>query len=129
MYNLAHLYFYEESNIEESIKLLIKSANRYFYPSQVLLCIISIIQFGIDPNIIIKELNNYETISSELSKSIINILKIEKLECIEIFESCFNEQSKINFIYNYNLCVLDFKKYSLIAQNKENETINSFEFD
>lgn len=81
MYNLAHLYFYDDKNryfenefiVEKSIKLLIKSSNKHFYPSELLLCIISIIKFGNSPEIIISELNKYDVISSELSKAIHNI--------------------------------------------------------
>lgn len=51
MYNLAHLYLYNETienNITNSIELLVESCTKGFYPSRELLCIALIKKFGFD---------------------------------------------------------------------------------
>ena len=62
MYNLAHMYFYNDHVKEEfdTIDLLIKSSNEDFYESIQLSCIILFKTFGNDVDQIIKRLNENE---------------------------------------------------------------------
>lgn len=126
MYNLANLYFYEEpfkDSFKESIKLLIKSSNKKFYHSTLLLCIISIINFGFEYENIIKELNEYEMISHELKKSIYNILVLEKLDDITVFENRFNQLRDNDFVYNHHMHPILIENEIIITQLKKNEII------
>ena len=114
MYNLAHLYFYEEpykDSFKESIKLLIKSSNE----TKLLLCLISIINFGFEYENIIKELKKYDTISNELAKCIYNILVLEKLEDITVFENRFNQLRDIDYIYDHHMQYYSIENNILIA--------------
>ena len=118
MYNLAHLYFYEEpfkDSFKESIILLIKSSNENFYPSKLLLCLISIMYFGFEHENIIKELKKYDTISHELAKWIYNILVLEKLEDITVFENRFNQLRDIDYIYDHNMHYYSIENEILIT--------------
>ena len=62
MYNLAHMYFYNDHVKEEfdTIDLLIRSSNEDFYESIQLSCIILFKTFGNDVDQIIKRLNENE---------------------------------------------------------------------
>ena len=51
MYNLAHIYIYDEKTeefIDKSIELLINSIINNFYPSEKLLCLLLIKKYGFD---------------------------------------------------------------------------------
>ena len=125
LYNLAHLYFYKDQNddnMKKSIQLLIKSSNENFYPSILLLYIISIYNFGIEYENIINELSKYDVISSNLAKSIHNILKLEQLEYITVFEDRFNQLRDIDFIYDLHMNILPLKNGNLNSyDDRKNE--------
>ena len=139
MYNLAHLYFYEnpiENSKSESIKLLIKSSNKNHYPSKFLLCIVSIYEYGNDINSIIRELNKIETISNELTDSIYDIIEYNRLYETSKLKEKYEEYRNIDYIFDFDFFFSEFSKSLDFLENgiqikdqqpKENhrENINS----
>ena len=82
MYNLAHIYIYEDTsmkNIKKAIELLIKSS-KHFYPSKNLLAIALILKYDNNFEIIMKELHNKTERSNNLPDVIYIILLTQKLD-------------------------------------------------
>lgn len=121
-----------ENSVDESIKLLIKSADLNFFPSHYLLCLISIVEFGSDLKDILNGLSEYQFFSRELFNSISKIFKYEGLENIEKFEKFYSTIHDIDYIYNFNEHVfryIDLTFWKSIHKNrieeKTGEDINS----
>ena len=113
MYNLAHLYFYEQpikNSNEESIKLLINSSNEDHYPSKFLLCIVSIYEFGNDIHNIIREINKIESISKELTNSICDIIKYNQLEEKLVLKEKYEQYRNIDFIFDFDFFFSEYSK-------------------
>ena len=136
MYNLAHLYFYEnpiENGNQESIKLLIASSNKDHYPSKFLLCIVSIHEFGNNINTIIQELNKIEPISCQLINSIYNIIYSNGLDQESILKEKYDQYRNIDYVFDFDffysehLSMIDYLANGILIKEEKNisENINS----
>ena len=135
LYNLAHLYFYEkpiENSNQESIKLLIKSLKYDHYSSKILLCIVSITEFGNDINRIIKELSKFENFSAKLAILICDIIRYYKLNQPSILKEKYDQYRHINYIFDFDFfadilsMVYDFLKIETeITETNRAESIDS----
>ncbi|KAK8897365.1 hypothetical protein M9Y10_015309 [Tritrichomonas musculus] len=132
MYNLSHIYIYDESstpeNIEKSIDLLIDSSNKGFDTSKLLLCLMLIKKYGSNLVDIKNELKLNKKCSDELISSIIQFINSEKLNDQIIFEDTYQQLKKIDFVYNAFLDVLpsiDLNRQQLDNENKNESDINS----
>ena len=136
MYNLAHLYFYEnpiENSNKESIKLLITSSNKNHYPSKFLLCIVSIYEFGNNINTIIQELNKIEPISCQLINSICNIIYSNGLDQESILKEKYDQYRNIDYVFDFDffysehLSMIDFLANGILIKEEKDisEKINS----
>ena len=105
MYNLAHIYMYEDSiknDINKSIELLIKSSD-YFSHSLNLLILILIKQFGFNIDVIKKEIDKLIIGNDNLSFNIIlNIYRFMDFDK-SIFEEVYESYKTIYFLYNIKL--------------------------
>ena len=112
-YNLSHIYIYEYStkeNIDESIKILIKSIEEVeFSPSYDLLFIALIKKHGFNIEQIKKELYNNTHKNSELVDKIVLLLNNKNLMNEKIFENQYQFYKTIDFLY-------DFKRYSILSK-------------
>ena len=139
MYNLAHLYFYEnpiENSIQESIKLLITSSNKNHYESIFLLCIISIKEFGNSFEKIIQNLMKFESFSTKLASSMYRIIEYNKLYQPSVFNSKYAQYRYIDFIFDFEFFFSDFSKHvyflkngNIIKEENHQENINSDFFE
>ncbi|KAK8834387.1 hypothetical protein M9Y10_019121 [Tritrichomonas musculus] len=102
MYNLGHLYLYEEpikDSINQSIDLLIRSLNEGFPPSFELLCISLFKKYDNDIDSIKQKLeeqtNNFNKYKTTIHE-IIEIFRSNKF----FYESKYLEYKSIDFLYN-----------------------------
>ncbi|KAK8870233.1 hypothetical protein M9Y10_008110 [Tritrichomonas musculus] len=97
MYNLAHMYFYNDHIKEEfdPINLLIRSSNEDFYESIQLLCIILFKTFGNDEAKIIKRLNENEIKAKNISLIISRLIPNESS-----YETLYQYYKNIDFLYD-----------------------------
>ena len=107
MFNLAHIYFYEEagiSNLEKAIELLVKSALKNLIHSLHLLCLAVIKKYE-SPDIF-KIKKDFSMIDNENS-SILSEEVIKKIESFNLMESIYydllyNELKGFNLVYYGN---------------------------
>lgn len=106
MYNLSHIYIYEEkdeNSLNKSIKLLIQSFKNGFYQSIELLCLVIIKKIGFDIEKIKQELHENFDIEDKLYNSIYGIIKNKKLLNPYYFEKNFKYYKDTDYTYYYNL--------------------------
>ncbi|KAK8881199.1 hypothetical protein M9Y10_003931 [Tritrichomonas musculus] len=106
MYNLAHLYFYEDpikDSIDKSIELLINSIKSGFQQSEELLCIALIKKHNFDVDIIITEIDDIIQESEELSFDICEMIINSELLEQNYFESRYEYNRNIDFLYDIDL--------------------------
>ncbi|KAK8871784.1 hypothetical protein M9Y10_007525 [Tritrichomonas musculus] len=120
MYNLAHLYIYEESvksDINKSIELLIKSAYQFSH-SMILLCLLVVKQFGSD----------IDTIKTKLEKLIKNSdqanLVIQMIFELNFFDKLFFEMSYE--IYRTKEFLYDFQFEEIELSDLQDHKSNEF---
>ena len=110
MYNLAHLYLYEdpvENSIDKSIKLLSNSYMKGFLPSQILLCLALIKKYGNDSAKLLDDENN-------IPSDIIQKIKIYRLD----FDRKYESYRKIDFLYG---CNQYFPSFTFKINNERNQ--------
>ncbi|KAK8891597.1 hypothetical protein M9Y10_028810 [Tritrichomonas musculus] len=118
MYNLGHLYLYEEpikDSINQSIDLLIQSLNEGFLPSLELLCISLIKKYGEDVVSIKQKLEEQTNNSNKYKTTILTL--IEKiLSSKSLYELIYLKFKNIDYLYNalFEVIVSD-----TIAKEKE----------
>ncbi|KAK8871531.1 hypothetical protein M9Y10_007261 [Tritrichomonas musculus] len=120
MYNLAHLYFYEDpikDSIDKSIELLIHSIEKGFQQSKVLLCLALLKKHNFHLDMIKAEI---EPISKELSFEICTIIWNSGLLESIYFEALYNYNQNIDFLYSN-----DFRPYITNEINDSEIIINS----
>lgn len=127
MYNLAHLYLYEEpnkENIEQSIDLLIRSIKIGFLPSKNLLCLALIKKCGLNIEYIKETINKYGEESNNISSYIYEMIQYYQLNGETAYENDYNHYKTIDFLYND--CYSIIKSKSIFNQKiKENQINNS----
>lgn len=97
MFNLAHIYFYEEagmSDLNEAFKLLVKSASQNVIYSFELLCLVIIKKYK-SLNV---QLSRFEEDSLLIEKVIKNI-KMMKLKEPSFYNRLYDELKEINLVY------------------------------
>lgn len=93
MYNLAHLYFYEDSNkdsIDKSIELLIHSNEKGFLQSKELLCLTLLKKYNFHLDAIKAEIESLSQGNKELSLEICKIIR--KKSFINICKLCLSKK-------------------------------------
>ena len=103
MYNLSHLYIYEDGadeSINKSIDLLVKSSSSGFLRSTELLSLIMVKKYGENYDEIKLEIEKYLENSNDLTVTIINMIKNEKLYDQKYFEKKYQELKAIDFYFN-----------------------------
>ena len=103
MYNLAHVYFYEEhtdKSISKSIKLLIRSSELGFASALELLSLLLVNKWDYYKENIKNELKNNIDISNELLSKIRIIFQQNKLNNPICYESFYNKFENIDFLYD-----------------------------
>ncbi|KAK8872009.1 hypothetical protein M9Y10_007763 [Tritrichomonas musculus] len=103
-YNLAHLYFYDESykqDINGTIKLLVESS-RSFQNSMVLLCLLLIKQFGNDLTTIEQKIKEH-TENKNAIKIINAIIYLNDLMNKKSFDLLYESYKKMDFLYNIGM--------------------------
>ena len=104
MFNLAHIYFYEEagfSNLQRAFELLIEPSLHGIWYSHDLLCLVVIKKY---PTFNISEIQaDFEKADSEkgeiLSESTINQIKFYQSKSILFFSQLYNKLKDINLVY------------------------------
>ena len=125
MYNLAHLYIYEEGTTEsiyKSINLLIDSSNLTFFPSTILLLIILLKKYD-------RNINNY---LSKINKKVYNFYFlgigfndiISFLNNESILEEYYQKYKNIDFLYNQSHEVIETKHLYDFKNNQTPQIIN-----
>ena len=102
MYNLAHLYLYEEpikDSIDKSIELLVRSLNEGFYPSFELLCLSLIKKYGNDFDSITKKLDE-QTSHFNKYKTPILVIVGNYISYKSFYEMKYLEYKNVDFLYN-----------------------------
>ena len=102
MYNLAHLYLYEEpikESINQSIDLLIRSLKEGFFSSFYLLGIALIKKYGNDIESITQKLDEQTNDFDRYKILILETIGIY-ISCQSLYESRYQEYKNIDFLYN-----------------------------
>lgn len=139
MYNLAHIYFYNnifENCIDESISLLIKSADDV-NESCFLLCLALIKKLNlISINNITNEIDKYEKNNFELSLKLFRLIKDNNLENYIIYQQFIEKYSNIDLLYDFHKYYVSseafFTQKEILIKNKkvdELQKVNSSFYD
>ena len=126
MYNLAHLYFYEEpikDSINKSIDLLIRSLKSKAYPPKVLLCLCLIKKFGCDLQNIKAELDKYRNESHDSSSIIYQMIIVLQLNYTFEYEKLYEYYKPVDYLYDHNRKIIPAKSINERTINP-NQTIN-----
>ncbi|KAK8834492.1 hypothetical protein M9Y10_027676 [Tritrichomonas musculus] len=102
MYNLAHLYFYDDTikdNLNRSIDLLMKSAKLDFFPAKFLLCLSLIKKHKFNINNVREELDTVIDEPKDMAMEICQIIKCYQLEVEFIYWSYHEDFRTIDFLY------------------------------
>ncbi|KAK8871370.1 hypothetical protein M9Y10_007093 [Tritrichomonas musculus] len=121
MYNLAHLYFYEDpikDSIDKSIELLIHSIEKGFQQSKELLCLALLKKHNFNLDMIKEEIDRISKGNKVLSFEICTIMNISGLFDSKYFETRYEYNRNIDFLYSNELkpCI------SKVIDNSENIT-------
>ena len=100
MYNLAHMYFYNDHVKEEfdTIDLLIRSINVNFEDSLTLLCIALFKKYGCDINKIIKRLNE-----NAIKAKNISMIDYKLITNKSSYEQLYKHYKNIDFLYDISM--------------------------
>ena len=103
MYNLAHIYIYNESiklqDINKPIELLIESSNEFIY-SLFLLCLVLIKRFGREIIKFEQEIEKYIGTKTNIKSNIFQIIYSYGLLDKSIFDFFYEKFKKIDFLYD-----------------------------
>lgn len=119
MYNLAHCYLYDDpsdENINKAINLLIRSHNRGFYISSILLSFILIKRSGFNIENIINEINKYK-IKGKIF--VLMLIKKFKLDNELEFNEYYQKFKSIDFSYDFMLKIVESSSYLTPKKNKD----------
>ncbi|KAK8842949.1 hypothetical protein M9Y10_025815 [Tritrichomonas musculus] len=121
MYNLAHLYFYEDpikDSIDKSIELLIHSIEKGFQQSKELLCLALLKKHNFNLDMIKEEIERISKGNKVLSFEVCIIINISGLFESKYFEARYEYNRNIDFLYSNELkpCI------SKVIDNSENIT-------
>ncbi|KAK8887072.1 hypothetical protein M9Y10_038108 [Tritrichomonas musculus] len=123
VYNLAHIYLYDESienGLNKSIELLLSTWKYSFIYSRTLLCLALLKKHGNNLTNIKNEFSNYPEISDTFESSILEAIKYYQLNIESIFLAKFEYFRNIDFLYNI-YCV------PIVSQSINNEEKTHFE--
>ena len=129
LYNLAHIYLYEDKNdkrIEKSIQLLIKSLQQSFKPAVNLLCIALIRKNNFEYESIQKELIKKVRTSSEIYSMVLRKINLQKLTEKPAFDMFSEDNKSIDYLYNYVGCFMISK--DLFKEDKQSKTDDTHEY-
>ncbi|KAK8892308.1 hypothetical protein M9Y10_029533 [Tritrichomonas musculus] len=102
MYNLAHLYIYDEEiklDFSRTVGLLIKSANN-FHHSMVLLCLLLIKHCGFDIEIIKQKINEHINHNNDFTAKLCQMISGLELFNTTNFDFLYESYRKKVFLYN-----------------------------
>lgn len=121
MYNLAHIYYFGEKDIQKSIELLIRAANKNFkFPIYIL----SLIFVKILPVLTIDEIANetskYGNINEKLNNNIYLYIMISNLKDELSYQSHYASIKKTDLIYDYDFHSVSFNDF--VLKNKDDGT-------
>lgn len=105
MYNLAHIYIFDNSiehDFNKSIELLIRSSD-YFIFSFNLLCLILAKKFDFNIDTIIKEIENFHGMTKDLSSKICQHIIDNDFLNQSFLECLYEGFSKEDFVYDISL--------------------------
>ena len=120
MYNLAHLYIYEEevtSNINKIIDLLIKSSIQFNH-SLILLCLVLIKKFDFNIEMINKEIEKRNDKATNLTTKIYRMIYNLNLFERSVFHNFYENYSTKDFFYNIHLNAIQSIELQNINPNK-----------
>ena len=135
IYNLAHLYLYEDETkekIDKSIELLTKLLKTSFFPARNLFCIALIIKNGCNFE------KNYQNlleikISIYLMKIILEMILKQNFIIKSFFEEKYQQYKKIDFLYDFNTNKIQSnelnKQKSIQIDKKEYKEISQIFYD
>lgn len=112
MFNLAHIYFFEKeenSNLNESIELLIKSSTQKIIYSIELLCLETIKKYKSTKISDIK--NDFKQIDAKLFNSISKYIDLYNLNEPYFYNAMYNKLKSINLVYYGDKIENQKKKY------------------
>ncbi|KAK8887833.1 hypothetical protein M9Y10_038890 [Tritrichomonas musculus] len=125
MYNLAHLYMYDETikeGINKSIELLIKSSDQ-FKLSKILLCILLVKQFGFNIDIIKEKIEErtegQKNFSNQIIEQICHLNLFDELTFEIMYESYRNK----DFLYSSTFRIIES---SDLLKPKEKDIIHKY---
>ncbi|KAK8891595.1 hypothetical protein M9Y10_028808 [Tritrichomonas musculus] len=121
MYNLAHIYFYDETvkqDIDKSIDLLIRSSNVFIH-SRILLCIVLIKKVGPDLQKIEREILKYTKRTSDLLSKIRIIIIHHSLLDKERYSILYELYQTKDFLYTIKLDYIESSKLYTLDKHKE----------
>ena len=120
MYNLAHLYIYDDvlnnENINKSIDLLFKLLKYKFVPSLELLCIALLKKYDLDFDKVKEEVENIK--DNEFSTFVIELIEKEKVYVKSNFDKLFEFYR--NNVYYYDELIDYFPIRLLSSKSKSN---------
>ena len=122
MYNLAHLYIFEEYSEEtfnKSIQLLIKSLDKGFSPAKQFLLLILIKKYGTNFSDINKKLSSFMNNPHILVNSFKKAVEDQLLYCKQTFEEVYQKEKSIYYIYNQSLDIIRTDDLEKERNNKE----------
>ena len=128
LYNLAHIYIYEESNnqrIDEAIEYLIKSSLQKFSPANDLLCIALIKKYGFNLTKIQKELQKLKNFKNDKFVKMI----LQK----DFYEKQYQYYKSIDFLYDFKLEAIQSKdlneqyKIQQLLKKRKDITLDFYE--
>ncbi|KAK8867142.1 hypothetical protein M9Y10_010116 [Tritrichomonas musculus] len=129
MYNLAHLYLYEDLTnqdyIEKSIKLLINPSLIISLSVKGLLSIALVKKYGSNPDEFKKQFDKRNDINNDLKKALFHIINKEKLFQKSNFEQFYLAFSKNDLIYNCFLETCIFHKFKESQRKSEMNVKNN----
>ena len=126
MFNLAHIYLFEECNIQnsldKSIELLVKSSIQGFHFSNLLLSVALTLKFGNDMNRIKNEIIKYTDKESNLPLEISQIIYQYYVHFIEYLVLSIKNVKRVYYLYN-DLCQPflgdNFHEHKRVVKSKE----------
>lgn len=127
MYNLAHVYLYDEhtnESINKSIEL-IRSTENEFESSIKMLCIIIIKKHGINLDNIGKDISQYTKNLSKFISSFKEIINNHSLDKANNLENVYLELKNIDYMYNIFLGIINSKKLFEEYKFKKSDQSNS----
>lgn len=125
MYNLAHIFIYDEGfkeKIDEAIDLLVKCSNQNFSPAIDLLSIALIIKYKFDLKQIYNDLEKRTDEKNNLQEKIHKIIDLDYGLNHDSFEEMYTNYKTIDFLYDFFYHPIVSKKLNEINEIKSKNT-------